>query len=128
VPYGGALVGVADRHRHLDQMALAVKAPAYTDAEMCGFARNATVTQLSMVVRRYGFESDPTDTWNLICLCPTHHRNQLGITGNADLAPGSRGAVVFTGACGRCIEPGAAPTTPGGPPPAPTGHHEHPLR
>ncbi|MBA3399086.1 MAG: DUF222 domain-containing protein, partial [Acidimicrobiia bacterium] len=24
----------------LDQMALAVKAPAYTDAEMCGFARN----------------------------------------------------------------------------------------
>jgi len=31
----------------LDQMALAVKAAAYTDAEMCGFARNATVTQLS---------------------------------------------------------------------------------
>ncbi|MBA3802773.1 MAG: hypothetical protein H0X22_07695, partial [Acidimicrobiia bacterium] len=45
----------------LDQMALAVKAPAYTDAEMCGFARNATVTQLSMVVRRYGFEPDPGD-------------------------------------------------------------------
>ncbi len=297
----------------LDQMALAVKAPAYTDAEMCGFARNATVTQLSMVVRRYGFEPDPgdppadtaaapdavtsevslwvddagtghvkatldpdrfrvfetamreardalfhtghpnvtwtdaiveiaersldtvtersrrdrfrvnmyihgttdrsvtfadnwrvpdalrdlylcdgsvtpiyvvdgvpvnvgraqpivpdrtrrlvehrdlgcrvpgctqtrwvqvhhvihradhgdTDTWNLICLCPTHHRmhhrNQLGITGNADLAPGSRGAVVFTDARGRCIEPGAAPTTPGGPPPPPTGTWQHPL-
>ena len=45
----------------LDQMALAVKAPTYTDAEMCGFARNATVTQLSMVVRRYGFEPDPGD-------------------------------------------------------------------
>ena len=45
----------------LDQMALAVKAPAYTDAEMCGFARNATVTQLSTVVRRYGFEPDPGD-------------------------------------------------------------------
>ena len=43
----------------LDQMALAVKAPAYTDAEMCGFARNATVTQLSTVVRRDGF--DPGD-------------------------------------------------------------------
>ncbi|MEJ7722219.1 MAG: DUF222 domain-containing protein [Ilumatobacteraceae bacterium] len=292
----------------LDQMALAVKAPAYTDAEMCGFARNATVTQLSTVVRRYGFEPDPgdppadaaaapdrrrrrrcrcgstmpapvmsrqpwnrtgsgcskprcakpatpcstqvtrtspgpthwsrssnrsldtvtersrrdrfrvnmyihattdrsttfadnwrvpdalrdlylcdgsvtpiyvidgipvnvgraqpivpdrtrrlvehrdlgcrvpgctqtrwvqvhhvvhrsehgdTDTWNLICLCPTHHRmhhrNQLGITGNADLPPGTPGAVVFTDARGRCIEPGATPVAPGGPPPAPTG-------
>ncbi|MEJ7721718.1 MAG: hypothetical protein WKF58_15380 [Ilumatobacteraceae bacterium] len=28
---------------------------------MCGFARNATVTQLSTVVRRYGFEPDPGD-------------------------------------------------------------------
>ena len=76
-------------------------------------------------------EHGDTDTWNLICLCSTHHRmhhrNQLGITGNADLAPGSRGAVVFTDARGRCIEPGATPLAPGGPPPQPTGTWQHPL-
>ncbi|MEJ7720699.1 MAG: hypothetical protein WKF58_09730 [Ilumatobacteraceae bacterium] len=56
-----------------------------------------------------------------------HHRNQLGITGDADLTPGTRGAVVFTDARGRSIEPGATPIAPGGPPPTPTGTWQHPL-
>ncbi len=90
MPYGGAFL-------------------AWQTGTATSTARNATVTQLSMVVRRCGFESDPTDTWNLICLCPTHHRNQLGITGNADLAPGSRGAVVFTDAWGDVSSPARHP-------------------
>ncbi|MEJ7720353.1 MAG: HNH endonuclease signature motif containing protein [Ilumatobacteraceae bacterium] len=60
-----------------------------------------------------------TDTWNLICLCPTHHRmhhrNQLGITGNADLPSGTPGAVVFTDA--RAMYRARRSTPPGGPPP-----------
>ncbi|MDQ3312294.1 MAG: HNH endonuclease [Actinomycetota bacterium] len=76
-------------------------------------------------------DNGPTDTWNLICLCPhhhrLHHRGKLGITGNADLNPGTPGAVVFTDARGRCIEPGATPVAPGGPLPEPTGTWQHPL-
>ncbi|CAN5776723.1 hypothetical protein BH24ACT6_BH24ACT6_06940 [soil metagenome] len=76
-------------------------------------------------------DNGPTDTWNLICLCPhhhrLHHRGKLGITGNADLTPGTRRAVVFTDARGRCIEPGATPVAPGGPPPEPSGTWQHPL-
>ncbi len=70
----------------------------------------------------------PTDTWNLICLCPRHHRlhhqGQLGITGNADTDDG----VEFTDATGRVIvESGARPEPPGAPPPPIRGTWEHPL-
>jgi hypothetical protein len=69
-----------------------------------------------------------TDTWNLIALCPRHHRmhhrGELGITGNADLADG----VTFTNRHGRVIgTTGARPQPPGAPPPAPAGAYEHPL-
>ncbi len=73
-------------------------------------------------------DDGPTDTWNLICLCPhhhrMHHRGRLGISGNADVP----GGVVFTDARGRPIAAsGATPIPPSGPPPPPIGRYEHPL-
>ena len=72
-------------------------------------------------------DGGPTDTWNLIALCPHHHRmhhhGQLGITGNADDA-----TVIFTDTNGQPLKPsGAKPTPPGAPPPTPTGVYQHPL-
>ena len=73
-------------------------------------------------------DDGPTDTWNLIALCPRHHRmhhrGELGITGNADQADG----VTFTNRHGRVIgTTGARPEPPGAPPTAPAGVYEHPL-
>ncbi len=70
----------------------------------------------------------PTDTWNLVCLCPHHHRahhqGQLGIRGNADDPDG----VKFTNGAGNPIaQTGAKPRPPGGPPPPPVSTYEHPL-
>jgi hypothetical protein len=72
-------------------------------------------------------DGGPTDTWNLICLCPhhhrLHHRGELGITGNAD-----NRTVVFTDRNGAALQPsGARPQPPGAPPPPPTGVYQHPL-
>ena len=58
-----------------------------------------------------------TDTPNLACLCPKHHRlhhqGQLGISGDADL-----GTLAFTNRFGEPIRPsGARPRPPGAPPP-----------
>ncbi len=69
-----------------------------------------------------------TDTFNLICLCPKHHRlhhqGRLGITGNADLTDG----VEFTDRYGNVItETVARPWPPGAPPPPIEGTYEHPL-
>lgn len=53
-----------------------------------------------------------TDTWNLVALCPKHHRmhhqGRLEIAGNADDPDG----LVFTDARGRRIEPCGAPIPP----------------
>ena len=70
----------------------------------------------------------PTDTPNLICLCPHHHRlhhqGKLGVTGNADDPDG----VVFTNQAGNPIaQSGARPTPPGAPPSPPIGTYRHPL-
>jgi hypothetical protein len=68
-----------------------------------------------------------TDTWNLVALCPHHHRlhhqNLLGITGNADTENG----LVFTDSDGNLIEPSARPTVPTAPPPAPEIPYRHPY-
>jgi len=69
-----------------------------------------------------------TDTFNLICLCPKHHRlhhrGRLGITGNADLPNG----VDFTDRYGTVMtESGARPWPPGAPPPPIEGTYEHPI-
>jgi hypothetical protein len=69
-----------------------------------------------------------TDTPNLICLCPhhhrLHHRGKLGITGNADLPDG----VVFTNRAGNPIaQSGTKPKPPVAPPPEPVGTYRHPL-
>ncbi len=69
-----------------------------------------------------------TETWNLLALCPHHHRlhhqGTLGITGNADVP----GGVTYTDADGRVISAsGARPEPPGGPPPSITGTYQHPL-
>jgi hypothetical protein len=58
-----------------------------------------------------------TETWNLIALCPhhhrLHHRGLLGITGaNADQPDG----ITFTDRYGRTITGVTAPTPPSGPP------------
>ncbi len=68
----------------------------------------------------------PTDTWNLACLCPRHHRlhhhGKLGISGNADDPHG----LVFTDTYGRVMKPAAVARPPTGPPPQPTGRYQHP--
>jgi hypothetical protein len=69
----------------------------------------------------------PTDTWNLACLCPRHHRlhhqGKLGISGNADDPHG----LIFTDIYGRVMNPSAVARPPTGPPPQPTGRYQHPL-
>jgi hypothetical protein len=70
----------------------------------------------------------PTDTWNLICVCPHHHRlhhqGKLRISGNADIP----GGVTFTDGNGKRLTlSGAKPTLPGAPPPPPIGRFQHPL-
>ena len=73
-----------------------------------------------------------TDTQNLLCLCPKHHRlhhqGRLGITGNADRPPDTLGAVEFRDRHGLPIRAsGANPIAPTRPPPPITGTWEHPL-
>ncbi len=73
-------------------------------------------------------DDGPSDTWNLICLCPhhhrLHHRGKLGISGNADVP----GGVIFTDGRGKRLAlSGAKPKPPGAPPPPPTGRFEHPY-
>lgn len=57
-------------------------------------------------------DGGPTDTWNLVALCPKHHRmhhqGRLGITGNADEPTG----LVFTDESGRQLQPCGAPRPP----------------
>jgi hypothetical protein len=76
-------------------------------------------------------QDGPTSSWNLVALCPKHHRmhhqHSLGITGNADQPDG----LVFTDHRGRQLQPCGAPTppTPKTPPPhrktpPPPGHLE----
>lgn len=68
-----------------------------------------------------------TDTWNLISLCPRHHRlhhqSKLGIAGNADEEQG----VAFTDWMGRAIGPNGQPTVPDRPPDPPTSSYEPPI-
>jgi len=70
----------------------------------------------------------PTDTWNLVALCPhhhrLHHRGELEISGNADTAEG----LSITNRHGRPLAgSGARPEPPGAPPPPPAGSYQHPL-
>jgi hypothetical protein len=68
-----------------------------------------------------------TDTWNLACVCPRHHRlhhqGRLGIVGDAD----DPHALVFTDVYGHVMHPAAVARPPTGPPPQPTGRYQHPL-
>ncbi|NND74773.1 MAG: HNH endonuclease, partial [Ilumatobacter sp.] len=73
-------------------------------------------------------DGGPTDTWNLVALCPHHHRlhhhGRLGITGNADDPDG----IEFSFAAGdRIHASGARPEPPGAPPPQPAGTYQHPF-
>ena len=67
-----------------------------------------------------------TVTWNLVCLCPVHHRmhhrGQLGITGNADEPDG----LAFTDRHGRSLSR-AGPAPPDLTPDWPTGDWHHPT-
>ena len=69
----------------------------------------------------------PTDTWNLVSLCPRHHKlhhqGRLGISGNADQFDG----LVFTDADGEPIPGSGIPTLPTGPPPSPQVPYRAPL-
>ena len=68
-----------------------------------------------------------TDTWNLVCLCPyhhrLHHRGRVGITGNADDPNG----LIFTDAQGRLLPAAGTPKRPAEPPPRPERSYHHPL-
>lgn len=73
-------------------------------------------------------DGGPTDTWNLVALCPhhhrLHHRGELGISGNADDPDG----LTFTRRNGQVLtSSGARPKPPGAAPPTPAGAYEHPL-
>lgn len=73
-------------------------------------------------------DNGPSDTWNLVTLCPHHHRmhhqGRLGISGNADVPDG----VTYTDTDGRIIAAsGITPKPPGGPPPPIAGHYRGPL-
>ena len=61
-------------------------------------------------------DDGPTSTWNLVCLCPRHHRlhhlGLLGISGNADDPNG----LTLTDKWGRAIEDSGRPAPPGAPP------------
>jgi hypothetical protein len=69
----------------------------------------------------------PTETWNLVCLCPRHHRlhhrGRLGITGNADHPDG----LTFTDPHGQPLHPGPRPHPPTGPPTPPARRYRHPT-
>jgi hypothetical protein len=69
----------------------------------------------------------PTETWNLICVCPHHHRlhhkRELHITGDADHPE----TLVFTDARGSPIHPAGTPIPPTGPLPSPTLPYRHPF-
>lgn len=72
-------------------------------------------------------DGGPTNTWNLVALCPhhhrLHHRGLLNITGNAD----QPGGLVFTDRRGRpLVVPSPTPPDPGRPI-AVTGHWQHPT-
>lgn len=58
----------------------------------------------------------PTDTDNLVCLCRRHHRlhhrNLLGIAGNADLPTDEAGALHFTDQWQKPLEAVGTPTPP----------------
>lgn len=66
-----------------------------------------------------------TDTSNLISLCGkhhrSHHRDRLGITGNAD----DENDITFTDRLGRVIERCGRPKIPDRPPDDPDGTYEH---
>ena len=68
-----------------------------------------------------------TDPWNLVCLCPRHHKlhhlGQLGISGNADEFDG----LVFTDQHGLRVAGSGTATQPTGPPPSPKVAYEPPL-
>lgn len=72
---------------------------------------------------RHWLDGGPSDTWNLLSLCPYHHRlhhqGKLGVSGNADDPFG----IMFTDGEGRVIEPVGRPVAPTGPPPAPLVGH-----
>lgn len=70
----------------------------------------------------------PTETWNLVCLCPRHHKmhhqGRLGINGNADDPFG----IVFTDARGSPIDDVGVPVLPTGPPATTDVAYDPPLR
>ena len=69
----------------------------------------------------------PTDTDNLISLCPKHHRlhhqDQLGIAGDADDEHG----ITFTDRNDRTISPNSQPRVPDRPPDPPTRPYQPPI-
>lgn len=69
----------------------------------------------------------PTETWNLVSLCPRHHKlhhkGLLGISGNADVP----GGVVYTDHDGRPLDQHGKPRVPTGPPPEPEIGYRHPT-
>ena len=69
----------------------------------------------------------PTDTWNLVSLCPRHHKlhhqGLLGISGDADTFD----TLVFTDAHGTPIPGSGTPIQPTGPPPSPEVAYRPPL-
>jgi hypothetical protein len=73
-------------------------------------------------------DGGPTESPNLICLCPAHHRMHhrglLGIHGSDADDPGG---LTFTVSHARKLPGVAPPTPPPGPPPPPRRNSQHPT-
>ena len=73
-------------------------------------------------------DGGPTDTWNLVSLCPRHHKlhhqGRLGISGNADEEHG----LAFTDWSGTAIGPNGQPVPPTESPPVAPEPYTPPLR
>jgi hypothetical protein len=91
----------------------------------CGLTRRLDLHHV--IHRAHGGTNDP---WNLISLCPKHHRlhhrGLLGISGNPEDSTTSE-ALKFTDPFGRPLRPNTLIRPPTGPPPPPTGTYQHPL-
>ena len=77
---------------------------------------------------QHWIDGGPTDTPNLVSLCPyhhrLHHRDELGINGNAD----DFNALTFTDRHDKPIPSSAPPTRPKAPPANPEVPYQPPLR
>ena len=93
----------------------------------CAHPACATTTNLEIHHIDHWLDGGPTETSNLVSLCPSHHdkhhHHKFGVTGNADIP----GGLQFRDERGRIIAASAQPNPPNRPPPPPPEPYTHPT-